>query len=208
MNLLSRRMVLMSAIGKTLLPKEYQQVEYLESTGGQYIDTEVIPDTYTGFSIDASFPDVVTDIFRFGCRNDSGETRFILATNNNFYFGYGKSINHSTNWRINPNVFYSMQLNFLNSRQAGGNGFPYFPIPATLPTMKYSIIMFGRNSAGSITSSAQTIKRCKISQGNEIIRDFIPCYRKADNVAGMYDVVNDKFYTNAGTGNFIVGGNV
>ena len=46
---------------------------------------------------------------------------------------------------------------------------------------------------------------CKIYNSDKLIRDFIPCYRKADNVSGMYDVVNKKFYTNAGTGNFLIG---
>ncbi len=38
--------------------------------------------------------------------------------------------------------------------------------------------------------------------------EYIPCYRKADNVAGMYDIVNNVFYTNAGTGKFTVGPDV
>ena len=41
-----------------------------------------------------------------------------------------------------------------------------------------------------------------------LIYDFIPCYRKSDNVAGMYDLVSEQFFTNVGTGEFIVGPNV
>ena len=52
MGLLTRRRALLSAKGKTLLPKEYQQVEYLESTGTQYINTNVYPDTNTKVEID------------------------------------------------------------------------------------------------------------------------------------------------------------
>jgi hypothetical protein len=37
---------------------------------------------------------------------------------------------------------------------------------------------------------------------------LIPCYRKADNVAGMYDLFSGEFYTNAGTGEFIIGPDV
>ena len=36
------------------------------------------------------------------------------------------------------------------------------------------------------------------------IRNFIPCVRKADSKPGMYDTVTKTFYTNAGTGEFIV----
>ena len=32
---------------------------------------------------------------------------------------------------------------------------------------------------------------------NELVLDFVPCYRKSDNVIGMYDLVNNQFYTNS-----------
>lgn len=38
--------------------------------------------------------------------------------------------------------------------------------------------------------------------------DLVPCYRKADTVIGFYDVVNDVFYTNEGTGTFVKGPDV
>lgn len=40
------------------------------------------------------------------------------------------------------------------------------------------------------------------------VRNFIPCYRKSDNVIGLYDLVNDVFYTNNGTGIFLKGADV
>lgn len=41
-------------------------------------------------------------------------------------------------------------------------------------------------------------------ENNVLIRDMQPCVRISDGVAGMLDLVNKVFYTNAGTGNFIV----
>ena len=37
---------------------------------------------------------------------------------------------------------------------------------------------------------------------------FIPCYRKSDSEPGMYDLVSKMFFTNAGTGEFLVGPDV
>ena len=37
---------------------------------------------------------------------------------------------------------------------------------------------------------------------------YVPCYRKADNVVGFYDVVNSAFYINAGSGSFTAGPDV
>ena len=40
---------------------------------------------------------------------------------------------------------------------------------------------------------------------NNIIRKYVPVKRKSDDVLGMYDLVENKFYTNVGSGSFIGG---
>ena len=46
------------------------------------------------------------------------------------------------------------------------------------------------------------------NRNNEKSANLIPCYRKSDNVAGMYDNVNNRFLVNQGTYNFMVGEDV
>ena len=41
-----------------------------------------------------------------------------------------------------------------------------------------------------------------------LIRDYVPCYKKDDETIGMYDLVTQQFYENAGTGTFIKGPNI
>lgn len=43
---------------------------------------------------------------------------------------------------------------------------------------------------------------CKIWSNWNLVREFIPCYRKSDNVIWLYDKVNDVFYTNKGYNSF------
>lgn len=38
-----------------------------------------------------------------------------------------------------------------------------------------------------------------------LVRNFIPCIRKSDNKPGMYDLVNNQFYVNQGTEEFLIG---
>ena len=45
----------------------------------------------------------------------------------------------------------------------------------------------------------------RMYQNGTLVRDFIPCYRNSDNEAGLYDLINNIFYTNQGTGKFIKG---
>lgn len=39
-------------------------------------------------------------------------------------------------------------------------------------------------------------------------QDWVPCYRKADNVIGLYDVINNVFKTTDGTGTLGKGGDI
>ena len=69
--------------------------------------------------------------------------------------------------------------------------------------------IFGLNYNGTV----QYFTKCKLYsmklyEDSIIVRDFIPCYRKSDGEIGLYDLVNNVFYTNKGTGTFLKGENV
>lgn len=53
----------------------------------------------------------------------------------------------------------------------------------------------------------QRIYSCKFSEEGDLKVNLVPCYRKSDGEIGLYDKVNDKFYTNQGTGEFLKGDN-
>ncbi len=44
----------------------------------------------------------------------------------------------------------------------------------------------------------------EVYENDVLIANYIPCYRKADNVTGVYDLIGGNFYTNNGTGDFII----
>lgn len=49
---------------------------------------------------------------------------------------------------------------------------------------------------------------CVIYYAGEKIANYVSCYRKADGEIGLYDIVNNRFYTNSGTGTFEKGPDV
>lgn len=59
--------------------------------------------------------------------------------------------------------------------------------------------------SGIQNSSYIRVYSFKIITESGLARDFIPCYRISDNEVGLYDLVNDVFYINKGTGNFVQG---
>lgn len=69
-----------------------------------------------------------------------------------------------------------------------------------------NIILFGTNGPlGPVEFALMKLYYCKWYDGNTLIRDFIPCYRKSDNEVGLYDIVGNQFYTNSGSGEFLYG---
>ena len=187
------------------LPSAYQEVEYIESTGTQYIDTGIVADNSTGVKLEASFSDVTSDMVRFGSRTTTGDTRFTIGTINGYiYFGWGTTISNNT-YTISTNTKYSIKLNYLNNRKAQYGNYGEIDITSDLPTQTYNTLIFAHNRVGTITYSTYKLYGCEITSGQNVVRKFIPCYRILDGVIGLYDLVNNQFYTNAGTGTFTKG---
>ena len=186
-----------SEITCTRLPKEYKEVEYIESTGTQYINTGVITNSQ---KIKAHF---------YRTANDSGS-----------YFGTYKDGNvFRTLWYQNNN---QIQLARLYNSNIVDND---ITVDIDLPTIsintystntgistlqnEYKIYIFGANINGTFGSPISVrLYYFKVYENNVLIRDFVPCYRVSDNEIGLYDLVNGVFYTNQGTGTFAKGNDV
>ena len=69
------------------------------------------------------------------------------------------------------------------------------------------IFAWNEGQARYINSGAR-IYQLKFTVNGIVEADFVPCYRKSDNVAGMYDLIGKQFLTNAGTGTFTVGADI
>ena len=79
--------------------------------------------------------------------------------------------------------------------------------PNTLSTNTFqtpsNITIFALNRNWSVREySTYKLHYLKIRDNGTLVRNFVPCYRKSDNVIGLYDLVNKQFYTNAGSWTF------
>lgn len=188
------------------LPDEYQEVEYIESTGTQYINTGVIGKS--GIRILATMGWRTLSNTLFGSRKDGNATRFFVTYyNSRIDFGYTGDIVSG----IYPQAgqLYEIDFDTRNSTKRFGVDGIYITNIANIDT-KCNIYIFCYNRNGTIMSQSKSIfKSMTITNtNNEILRDFIPCYRKSDGEIGMYDTVSRTFYTNAGTGTFLKGTDV
>lgn len=174
------------------LNDEYQPLEYLESNGTQYINTEVYP-------VAGKHTAVVNYML----------TQLV---NNKEQWALGQWY-YTAGWRCGgyTNSYGSHSKNTSSGfiYTSGGVGEKVLGMSTTCSiTSEFPMYMFAQQSAGNaeyVEASYFRIYECKIWENNVLIRDFVPCYRKSDNKPGMYDVVNDVFYINQGTGEFILG---
>ena len=62
------------------------------------------------------------------------------------------------------------------------------------------------------TVNGPTSAKCKYAkwydENDNLVRYFVPCYRRSDGVIGLYDMENNLFYTNSGSGTFVKGADV
>ena len=190
------------------LPNEYQQVEFIESTGTQYINAGVLINENSKVLLDISFNSTTSGDYVNGISGNFTNGRFAVGNgygndNVGFYFGIAnenlwvgtKDTNRHKFLIDMPNLTYGIDNNF------------YSKSSYTYPTFENNYFyLFARNQRNSIGNYClQKLYSCQFYENNNLIRNFIPCYRKSDNVIGLFDTVNQVFYTNAGTGTFSKG---
>ena len=198
----------------------YQRVEYIESAEEEtypYIITDFVADNSCGLEIIASFP-TMQDKIPMGSRNDSSATRFYCVyplSTSSCYYGFNSGV--SISCALSVNTQYRLQTNFMNSRlvniyDINGNRKGGTNISSTLTQQTIPVSIFGYNSgsSGAVTSKREyKLYSARCSRGHEIVREYIPCYRKADGVIGLYEKFTGEFLTNAAsTGSFAKGADI
>jgi len=198
--------------GDVQLPSGYTRLLYLESSGTQYIDTGL----YTK----------ATQKYYVKCRSSTGSINilgnnlttgcgmFLQTTLPTGYFRFGTA-NYIQRGLVPSNNANDM----LMSAKIDINGFylqdylpdSYLPIGtfddnSVVEDSSIHNILFGRTTGENARQlSASKIYFFACDEGDTRIREMYPAMRNSDSELGMYDVINNEFYTNSGTGTFTAG---
>ena len=181
-------------------------IPYIETTGEQFIDTGFVPNQDTRIVCEFMLAKIVNLGVVYGAResvakNDfSFRTSYVTGPGHRWQPIYGNSFGtftdfqaDTTQWHLvdhNKNTFYFDGV--LRSTCAYAD----FTAP-------YSMTIGAVNNNNSIANYSKIrIRSFKIYDNGILVRDMRPCVN-ANGEIGMYDVLNDQFYGNAGTGTFI-----
>ncbi len=189
-----------------VLPADYQRVEYIGSAGREYIDLGIKGTENT--KVDIAFQVTGSNNFLpFGARRDATRNAFAIwgqsgTVGSNLRIGFDNTAGYtgSATTRDKYHIIFGKEGAFVNDTNVWTPvNYRSFETPGTLLVFGY------RPTPTSISLCGMKLFTLKLWENNVLTRDFIPCYRKIDNVAGLYDIANDVFYPNAGTGEFTVG---
>ena len=205
------------------VPLEYTEVEFLQSSGTQYIATPIPANTVNSGTIDFMSTSLKQWAYIYGAssttRADPGGLGFSTAFGGSTPYKYGwvyDSQYNSTSVSADTNVRHTAGFHYLSNNieyMLDGEIITTSHTAETYTITTNSIYLFAMNyNNGTISNGMKVnakVYSFKLYNSNgDIILDCRPCYRKSDSVAGMWDRVSKIFLTNQGTGTFFVGGDV
>jgi len=196
--------------GDIKVPSAYQEVEYIESSGTQAINSAYsllssnlkIETTIFTPSMPSSEQRVVDNIPSIDSK------RFNLGLYSGYVFGFnaGNSSVISATYSGEQTLDITMVYDYASSTKTlTVNGSSTSSAYQSEINSALNIWVFGGDPGARFVGK---LYFCKLYDNGTLVRDFVPCYRKADGEIGLYDAVNDVFYTNQGTGTFAKGADV
>ena len=192
------------------VPEEYVQIEYVgtHNNGELYVDTEYLVKPNTRVVCDARIKS--SDSKQWSClfgTNHNGTDPFLFYV---FYDSIAKAYfsNGNGSSAVNTNFVYNTKVRIETnstgvSWSVNGKMVDQIVLSKEQTTSMTTSHLFLFNAASGETNSTANswcwadIYGFKIYEDDTLIADLVPCYRKSDNVGGLYDTVRNKFFTSA-----------
>lgn len=191
------------------LPDEYQEVEWIGTSGTQVLSSDVYSNN--GGIYKAKIKRLTTGSSSRNLLGVASNNATTINAGAGSYFGW----NTSGYWEMGGQVVSSVlastdkfdEVEFEFKTTGTGtltvNGVELLTRSGSVSLSNFLIV-----GGTSYPVHAQFKEIRTKATGSSSERIFIPCYRKADGVIGMYDITTKVFITNQGTGTFTKGGDV
>lgn len=190
------------------LPSGYTELEYIQSSGTQYIDTGFKPTGNTRVVVDfLAYNQTTAQQSIFGSR-PGASGRFTLFTGHSTAslqvdYNTEKSLADQDVEISGLDLTKRVNISISNKLVIDGTTVSSTAIKSFTST--YDMYLFANNNIGVVQlPSSLNLYSCAIYNDNALVRNFVPC-KNPDGVVGLYDSVNSQFYQNAGTGSFTAG---
>ena len=182
---------------KQILPNGYTQLEYLEATGTQYINTLV---QYGPSDIGIAEIDVMFTNLEYNGTN----AYFQMMTSGNNCLSTGYTIYRCVSPLVRNTITQSWNGPTRVTRIYIGDEL----ISGVTWNKYYGNPTYRIFTQSGATNSSGKVYYLKLIKNGQVAALMFPARRNSDNILGMYDMVSGTFFTNSGTGEFIAGPDV
>ena len=200
------------AIRGSQLPAGYTELEYIKSSGTQYIDIGIKGNETTKVHIKARYYTssgaggsgrvlgsriaAAADAFAIGSASGTASTNSTVS----FFFG-------NQNYLVTDKpIILDEWLDIVFDKMTHSiNGVDYDnPYNDETFETPQNLKLFGFDNYGTIGVGYVDVAYCKLWDNGVLIRNLIPA-KNSSGTIGMYDTISGTFFTNSGTGSFVAG---
>lgn len=207
--------MLSPAVGASVVPSGYTQIEYIDSTGTQWIDTGFTPNQNTRVLMDATVLDQ-SDQTDAGFYAFSSCTPDFTSGGIEMYTWLGKATsvygpytpgNLGSTIEVGDRIIIDHNAGHITITRGTGTVVDYEHGAASFTSPRTLALMALRRSSQPY-NSVMRLHGCAVYDNGAQVRDFIPARKNSDGSVGLYDLLNGQFYGNAGSGAFVAGPDV
>lgn len=187
------------------LPSGYTKLDYIQSSGTQYINTGFTPKGNSRVVMDFENMLIPADAAAlFGARTDTEKNVFGMWFDTTAVQPHYGNVTYNTK-PIAVASYNVRQIYDLNKGVAtvGGTSVTFNQLTFN-SGCNLTLLAINTNGAVDERRASGKLYSAKIYDNGTLVRDFIPC-KNASGTIGLWDNVNSVFYANAGTGTFSTG---
>ena len=198
---------------KSGLPEGYTAVEYIQTSGSQYIDTGVKASASVGLSADFCLVDTRTkqNLAQVYDQYERYQLTALTATDFTspdgavwFACGYYNTLQHFKKADTDRHIYYfnadgqyTVEMDGIQYKKAD-------PSQTTFPADARNLWLFVRHAPYVNEYARMKLYSCAIYDNGIKIREFKPCL-DADGVPCLYDLISKTAFYNQGSGSFTWG---
>jgi len=184
------------------IPDDYYELEYLESYGKEYIDTNIVANENMKFEIEMStlYPgDNKTNLIGIGGGSAYSRVACGIAESGTLYIGIAGTNYYYDNYDEEKHKF---TIDLKNKMYGIDDDLKQDSTTFSNPN-EYNFYLFARNYLDKPSSYFKgKIYSTKIYENEELIHNFVPALRKSDYTYGLYDTFTKEFFVSNANNSF------
>lgn len=196
-----------------LLPSGYRQLDYIESTGTQHINADIPISITTAIETKFSTKSSASDTNLLGSRYNDGtcDLSVWINTSNNkgiaIHYPINSNSKADTGWIYTQEIIDTPTKLKITPDEILVNDIVVYTFNVSRESISaLNGYIFARNQDGNATAHGKFKVYYLKTWINGVLKQyFVPCLKISDNSIGLYDIIDNHFYSNRGTGVFLKG---